>query len=111
MALLLLVLFSIATAFTLTSSSYDSFVIADAGKISMSKDGNAYTIISDSTVKYYRKINQQYIYVSQIGSVCYSSSTAVDCSYSRQWLSSDGQHLFYVHHNATTTLQVVKIVN
>jgi hypothetical protein len=74
----------------------------------MTKDGNAYTIISDNTVKYYRKINQTYTYIGQIGSVCYN---AVDCGNSRQWLSTDGLYLFYVHHNATSTLQVVQILN
>ncbi len=110
----ILIIFVIITktlTFTPTIQNYDSLTIKNAGKISFSSDGSAYSIIHQSAVQYYKKINGSYIYIDQISPVCSTNTLLSFCQYSWQWMSSNGQRLLYIHNSSPNVLKVVKIVD
>lgn len=89
--LCLLLILKLADAFAPTYSTYSWIYIPNGNYISTSRDGSVYSAINSNAIEYYRKINNQYTFVTKIYSIC--SVAANSCPTSSQIMTYDGSRI------------------
>lgn len=106
--LYLLLIFKLTDAFTPTYSTYNWIYISNGNYLSTSRDGSVYSCINSNAIEYYRKINNQYTFITRTYSVCTNASS---CTTSKQTMTYDGSRILAYSGSENTILRVYKIIN